>query len=165
MDETTDHVDGILAQWAAVRPDLDTSPVAVIGRLGRVLAHVDQALEGMFGRYGLTRAGWDLLAALRRLGPPYRLSQTELTAALMRTPGTVSVRLARLEADGLITRHPDPADSRAALVELTPAGLALVDQAVDAHLANERSLLAALTPAEQATLAALLRKLLVSYGR
>src|SRR4051794_34491057 len=83
VDETTDHVDEILAPWAAGRPDRDPARVGVIGRLGGVLPHVDRALEAAFGRYGLPRAGWDLLPAPRRLGPPYRLAQTDLTAALM----------------------------------------------------------------------------------
>jgi DNA-binding MarR family transcriptional regulator len=58
---------------------------------------------------------------------------------------------------------PDPADGRGLLVELTPAGLELVDRVAPAHLARERELLAPLTETEQATLAGLLRKRLAAF--
>src|SRR5690348_5407583 len=73
-----DHVDAVRAQWTRVRPDLDTEPLAVVGRLGRAVGHLDRHLADFFARYGLTRAHWDVLAALRRSGPPYRLSPTVL---------------------------------------------------------------------------------------
>ncbi len=153
----------MLAQWAATRPELDLAPVAVIGRLGRATAYVDAGIQSRLADFGLSRASWDVLANLRRTGPPYRLSPTELYLGLMRTSGAMTHRLYRLERSGLIRRIPDPDDGRGLLVELTPDGLQLADRVAPEHLANEHSLLAPLTEREQAELAALLRKLLIAY--
>lgn len=157
-----DHVDRVLDQWATARPDLDTAPVAIVARVGRIGRYFDHAVDRLLGAYGLRRETWDILAALRRAGPPFRLSPTELYGAVMRTSGAVTNRLRRLEHAGLVRRRDDPGDGRGLLVELTDEGRALVDRAAPAHLENERRLLAALTPSEQRTLAALLRKLLLA---
>ncbi|SRR6266540_4348996 len=158
-----DHVDRVRTQWSRERPDLDTQPIAVIARLGRAAHYVDQALSELFARYGLSRADWDVLASLRREGPPFSLSPTALYRGLMRTSGAMSQRLARLERDGLIARTLDPADRRGVVVTLTKQGCKLVDEISAEHLANERRLLAPLSKKEQAALAGLLRKLLVAY--
>lgn len=158
-----DHVDRVRAQWAAQRPELDTSPVGIVARVGRLGRYFDHALDGLFIAYGLRRETWDVLASLRRAGPPYRLSPTDLYRGLMRTSGAMTNRLRRLEQAGLVRRVTDPADGRGLLVELTQAGRRLVDDVASAHLDNERALLEALTPAEQDALVALLRKLLLSF--
>ena len=157
-----DHVDHVLEQWDRERPDLDTSAVAVIGRIGRAARYIDLALDRVFARHGLTREAFDVLAALRRSGPPYRLSPTALHRALMRTSGAMTNRLHRLESAGLVARIPDPADGRGVLVELTAKGREAIERVVPDHLANERLLLSSLTRDEQNTLAALLRKLLAA---
>jgi DNA-binding MarR family transcriptional regulator len=158
-----DHVDQVRAQWAAVRPDLDTSAVAVIARLGRATAYTDTGINARLAEFGLTREAWDVLASLRRTGPPYRLSPTQLYQALMRSSGAMTHRLTSLEHAGLIKRVADPDDGRSVLVELTRKGVTLVDRVAPQHLANEQTLLAALTDEERRTLAELLRKLLHSY--
>jgi DNA-binding MarR family transcriptional regulator len=155
----------VLTQWATARPDLDLTPVAIIARLGRATAYVDGAINKRLAAFGLTRGTWDLLASLRRSGPPHRLSPTQLYLELMRTSGAITHRLGHLEREGLITRTPDPEDGRGLLVELTPKGVALVDQVAPAHLENERALIAPLTEAEQATLINLLRKLLAAFEK
>src|SRR6266536_2204842 len=158
-----DHVDRVRAQWAREQPELDTEPVAVIARLGRAARYVDQGHADFFGQQGLSRADWDVLASLRREGPPFSLSPTALYRALMRTSGAMSQRLASLERQGLIARTLDPADRRGVVVTLTKQGCKLVDEISAEHLANERKLLAPLSKKEQAALAGLLRKLLVAY--
>jgi DNA-binding MarR family transcriptional regulator len=155
-----DHVDRVLAQWAAVRPDLDMAPVAVIARLGRATAYIDAGVNARLAKFGLTREAWDVLASLRRAGPPHRLSPTQLYLALMRSSGAMTHRLSGLELAGLVRRVPDPKDGRGMLVELTRKGIALADRIAPLHLENERTLLAALSEQEQRTLAELLRKLL-----
>lgn len=150
-------------QWAATRPDLDTSPVAVVARVGRLARYLDHRLDSLFGEYGLRRESWDVLASLRRAGVPYRLSPTDLYRALMRSSGAMTNRLRRLEQAGLVRRVVDPGDGRGMLVELTEEGRELVDEVAAAHLDNERTLLAPLSAAEQETLVILLRKLLLSF--
>lgn len=153
------------AQWARQRPDLDTSPIAVVARLGRARGYLEYGIDVHLAQYGLSRPAWDVLASLRRTGPPFRLSPTELYRGLMRTSGALTRRLAHLERDGLVARAPDSADGRYMLVELTERGRDLVDRVAADHLDNERRLLAALSEAEQRTLAGLLSKLLVSLER
>lgn len=160
-----DHVDEVRQQWSVERPDLDTSPVAVVARLGRAQSYLDQAVDTVFAEHGLTRQSWHVLAALRRVGQPYRLTPTELYRALMRSSGAITHTLHRLEYAGLAERQVNPDDGRSLFVTLTPQGVELVDRVAPLHLDNERRLLAGLTPEEQETLATLLRKLLVSFER
>jgi DNA-binding MarR family transcriptional regulator len=118
-----------------------------------------------FDGFGLTRAGFDVLAALRRSGAPYRLPQKVLMGGLMRTSGTMSFRIDRLERAGLVRREPDPDDKRGVFVRLTAKGKRLVEAAAPVHLANEGRMLAALSPSDREQFIALLRKLLVSLER
>ncbi len=156
-----DHVDRVRAEWAAERPELDTWPVEILARIGRLAHFLDIALDEGFAEHGLSRDAFDVLAALRRHGDPYELSPSDLYDRLMRTSGAVTNRLHRLESAGLITRAPDPLDGRGRRVRLTARGRELVDTAARPHLDNERRLLGALTPEEQRKLARLLKKLLL----
>jgi DNA-binding MarR family transcriptional regulator len=161
-EQRADHVDRVLEQWERVEPGVDRSPVAVVARLGRLVSYVDRELEANFARFGINRAGWDVLASLRRQGAPYRLSPTELYRGLMRSSGAVSNQLHRLERAGFIRRVPDSDDGRSTLVELTGEGRALVRRVGPTHLETERRLLAALDATEREVLARLLKKLLLS---
>jgi hypothetical protein len=40
-----DHGDRVVQQWKSERPDYDLAPVEIIGRAGRIMEHVDRALE------------------------------------------------------------------------------------------------------------------------
>jgi DNA-binding MarR family transcriptional regulator len=154
-----DGVDLILEQWQRERPDLDSSPIGVVGRISRLARELEQRLEPVYREHGLEPGWHDVLATLRRTGPPYRLRPSEFTGALMLTSSGTTKRLDRLEQAGLITRAPDPADRRGTLITLTPKGLELIDNVTEAHLDNERQLLASLSDTEQSRLADLLRKL------
>ena len=158
----TDGVDAILEQWHRERPDLDTSPIGVIGRISRLSREIERRLEPVYAASGLEPGWYDVLATLRRAGPPYRLRPTDFAATLMLTTSGTTKRLDRLEAAGYVTREPDPGDRRGVLITLTPQGRTLVDHAAVQHLANERRILAGLSPAEQRQLADLLRKLSIT---
>ena len=160
-----DRVDAIREQWARERPDLDTWPVEIVARVGRTARYLDAGMEELFKEYGLSRASWDVLATLRRSGPPFRLSPTEIYRSVMRSSGAMTRRIDRLERSGLVTRVADPEDRRGILVGLTPAGRSLVDEIAEDHLQNERDLIGSLTPEEQQMLAALLKKLLLDFER
>ncbi|WP_367135679.1 MarR family winged helix-turn-helix transcriptional regulator [Saccharothrix sp. HUAS TT1] len=159
-----DHVDLVLGQWRAQRPDLDVSPMAVIGRLSRLARLVDGELGRTFARHDLDRPSFDVLATLRRSAPPHRLTPTELMRASMVTSGAVTQRLDRLEARGLVARTPNEHDGRGVVVALTDAGRELVDQVLPDHLATEDRLLGALTKRERAALADTLKQVLESLG-
>ena len=154
-----DGVDAILEQWRRERPELDSSPIGVIGRISRLARELEQRLEPVYRDHGLEPGWHDVLATLRRNGPPYQLRPSEFTDQLMLTSSGTTKRLDRLEQAGLITRTPDPNDRRGTLITLTPKGLRLIDSVTEAHLDNERRLLGALSEAEQRRLADLLRKL------
>jgi len=154
-----DGVDLIVEQWRRERPDLDSSPIGVVGRISRLARELEQRLEPVYREHGLEPGWHDVLATLRRTGPPYRLRPSEFTGALMLTSSGTTKRLDHLEQAGLITRAPDPADRRGTLITLTPKGLELIDNVTEAHLDNERQLLASLSDTEQSRLADLLRKL------
>ncbi len=156
-----DHVDLVLAEWRREQPRLDTSPIAVVARIGRACALLDRGLNENFGRFGLSRTTWDILAALRRVGAPYRRSPTELYRSLMRTSGGMTHLVDRLEQEGLVERIADPDDRRGLLVALTRKGRSVMRRVGPSHLDTERRMLAALSKQEQAELARLLRKLLI----
>jgi DNA-binding MarR family transcriptional regulator len=157
-----DHVSIILAQWAAERPDLDTSPMGIVGRISRLSLVVEKELEPVFVQSGLNHWSFDMLATLRRTGAPYRLSPTELFRSMMVTSGTMTNRIDRLAEKGLVRRVPDPDDRRGILVELTDQGRELIDSVLISHVTNEARLLHPLSREEQSTLAELLRKWLSS---
>lgn len=159
MPVSDDPVEELLAQWARQRPDLDARPMGVLGRISRVARRVDLAQRATFARFDLDHAAFDVLATLRRSGDPYALTPGELMRSAMVTSSAITQRLDRLEARGLVTRGQHPGDGRSVLVTLTGDGRRLVDAALPAHLATEEHLLAALTPADRSTLAALLRSL------
>ncbi|MGW0518648.1 MarR family winged helix-turn-helix transcriptional regulator [Crossiella sp. NPDC003009] len=160
----TDHVDRVLAQWAAQRPDLDVSPMAVLGRLGRANRLTGTAMARTFADHGLDRASFDVLATLRRNDPPHRLTPAELMRSAMVTSGAITQRLDRLQSRGLVTREPSPTDGRVVHVQLTAEGKALIDRALPDHVATEERLLAGLTPQQRTDLADILRTLLTSLG-
>jgi DNA-binding MarR family transcriptional regulator len=154
-----DGVDAILEQWRRERPELDHSPIGVIGRISRLAREIEARLEPVYRDHGLEPGWHDVLATLRRSGPPFRLRPTDLTNASMLTSSGTTKRLDKLERAGLIARSPDPEDRRGTLITLTDAGRELIDTLTVAHLANEQRILGALSAADQRALADLLRKL------
>jgi DNA-binding MarR family transcriptional regulator len=160
MAATDDAVDRITAQWRSERPDLDSTPMEVVGRITRASALLQRELERVFAEHGLAGGDFDVLATLRRSGPPYRLTPGELSRSTMVTTGGMTKRLDRLESQRLIRREPDPSDRRGRLIALTDEGRALIDRAVEAHVANEHRLLAEFPAAKRAHLAKLLGELL-----
>ena len=154
-----DGVDLIVDQWRRERPELDPSPIGVIGRVSRLARELEQRLEPVYREHGLEAGWYDVLATLRRAGPPFRLRPTEFTGALMLTSSGTTKRLDRLEQAGLVVRTPDPADRRGVLITLTGEGRALIDRVTEAHMANEARLLEGLSKADRDRLAGLLREL------
>jgi DNA-binding MarR family transcriptional regulator len=153
---TDDHVARIQAEWRAERPDVDTGPQGVIGRLHRIANHLTGELTLLYEQYGLSEGEFDVLAALRRAGSPYERAPGEIALHTMVTTGAVTKRVDRLEEAGLVRRRRSDADGRGRVVRLTPAGRRLIDKAFTAHMANEHRLLEPLTAAQQAQLEKLL---------
>ena len=161
--EAPDEVDRIVAAWRRERPDLDAGPLEVLSRVSRLSRHLDRDRAAAFAGHHLESWEFDVLAALRRSGPPYQLSPGALLAETLVTSGTMTNRVDRLAARGLVVRLRDPDDGRGVRVRLTEPGLVLVDTALAALLEREHVLLAGLAPAERAVLAHLLRRLVAPY--
>ena len=139
--------------------------MGVLGRLNEASSLIARdRLAPLFAQFGLQAGEFDVLATLRRSGSPYALTPTDLYEATMVTSGAMTNRLDRLEKAGLILRGPHPNDRRGIVVQLTEKGLALIDEALTAHVANEHEILAGLTSAERETLAQLLEKLITNAG-
>ncbi|MDI3326677.1 MarR family transcriptional regulator [Pontibacterium granulatum] len=151
MDENQrqDAVDLILKQWTRERPDLDVTAMGTVGRMKRSGALLQRRLEQVFNEFNMSGWEFDVLATLRRSGPPYCLAPTVLFSALMVTSGTMTHRMQRLESAGLVERVANPEDARSKLVQLTAEGLMLIDKAVEAHTANMTSMLEPLSKDER----------------
>src|SRR5215468_4001867 len=158
-----DEVDEIVARWQSERPDLDVTPLQVLSRVSRLARHLDRARRAAFAAHGLETWEFDVLSALRRQGRPYQLSPGSLLRATLVTSGTMTNRIDRLEASGLVKRRPDPQDKRGVLVQLTDRGKSVADAALADLLEQERGLLSALGDTERELLASLLRMLLTPF--
>ena len=154
-----DAVAGIVEDWGRERPDLDTAPLEVLARLHRSYLRYQSRLSAQLDAHGLSVAGFDVLTALRRAGAPYRLTAGQLAASGLISSAGVTLRLDRLEKDGLLVRERDAEDRRVVYSRLTDAGLRKADEVFAAHLENERRMLGGLSPAEHRQLAGLLSKL------
>ena len=158
-----DHVDKFVREWSVVRPDLDASPIAVIGRISRLSRLVDRHLAENFARFEIENWMYDVLATLRRQGPPFTLTAGDLVAQTMVTSGAMTNRIDRLAQRGWVERA-STQDRRQVLVRLTKSGLRVVDEVVTSHLRLEEEILGGLSVRQRQTLAATLRSLLLELG-
>ncbi|MGP9675024.1 MULTISPECIES: MarR family winged helix-turn-helix transcriptional regulator [unclassified Halomonas] len=160
-----DHVDKILTQWQQQRPDLNVAPMGPLGRLKRLNQSLMRRMEQTWAAYGLSDSSFDVLATLRREGPPYALSPSDLMASTMVTSGTMTHRLQQLEKAELIERVKNPADGRGFLISLSEKGFALIDEAVAAHVETQAELVSGLSDKQRAQLDALLKQFLNSVEK
>lgn len=151
-----DALDDIKAQWAKQRPDLNTDPMALIGRLMRIAEHLSQEMGKTFAMHGLNGASFDVLATLLRSGPPHALTPNNLLSTMMITSGTLTNRIDRLVAAGLVLRDRTDGDGRSVTISLTPQGLQTIDAAVTDHVKTQTRLVSGLASQDQAALNALL---------
>lgn len=159
-----DEVDRLVEAWQRERPDLDVAPMQVLSRVSRLSHHLDRARRESFNDHGLESWEFDVLAALRRAGTPYELSPGRLIKETLVTSGTMTNRVDRLAARGLVGRRTDPKDGRGILVSLTAKGRIAVDAAIADLLTAERDILAGVSDDEQDQLAGLLRRLILGLG-
>jgi DNA-binding MarR family transcriptional regulator len=159
-----DAVDSVMDAWRRERPDVDTWPVGVVGRIQRLARLLDGELQDFFRRYGLDSSEADVLTTLRRSGEPYELTPGQLVRTSMVTSGAITKRIDRMVAKNLVERTPDPADRRTVRIRLTAGGRKTIDDLFALHIANEARLLQALDRDQTDQLADALRTLLRSLG-
>ena len=160
----SDAVDSFLAQWQRERPEMDASPMGVVGRLARVSRLVEREIGDYFAGEGMEGWEFDVLATLRRAGRPYTLTPKALVARTMVGSAAMTNRVDRLVTKGLVTRETDPANRRSILISLTDTGYEAVENVIDGHVANAARLMDGFAPAERTELNRLLRKLSISLG-
>jgi DNA-binding MarR family transcriptional regulator len=159
-----DLVDQVLEDWKEARPDLDVSGLGIASRIGllcKVLARRDKEALAT-----LELAPWacDVLLALRRQGPPYELTPTDVRKVTLLTSGATTTRLDGLEEAGLVLRSPDPSDRRSSRIALSEEGLTLANRAIEARLRMVDDLVSVFSEDERVSAAGLLRKLLLHGG-
>ncbi len=162
--EAADEVDHIVAAWRRERPDLDPEPLHVLSRVHRISRRLDRSRSAVFAAHDLDPFEFDVLAALRRSGPPYSLSPGQLAAATLVASGTMTNRIDRLSGREFVVRERDPHDGRGVLVRLTDSGRDTVDAALAGLLEHERSLLSGLDEGSRVLLADLLRRLALTMS-
>ncbi|MDP9834941.1 MULTISPECIES: MarR family winged helix-turn-helix transcriptional regulator [Actinomycetaceae] len=158
-----DEVDRIVSSWQKERPDLDSTPMLVFSRITRLARHLDLARRNAFLSHGLEPWEFDVLSSLRRSGSPYALTPGVLMNELLVSSGTMTNRIDRLEAKGLVERSPSPSDRRAVLVSLTVEGRKRVDSALKSLLDDERNLLVGISEEDEQRLSLLLKPLLLAF--
>lgn len=163
LDGANDAIDRIEAAWRRERPDVDVSSVGIVSRIWRISRHLEQARKERLAEHGTDRVTLDVLAMLRRSGPPFRMTAGELTHHSLISSGGVSQRLEKLERAGLVTRHIHADDRRRIDVELTAVGVELIDSILADLMAHEAALLDDLDPSEQEDLRRILKRLLARF--
>lgn len=153
-----DTMAAVVRQWQTVRPDLDTGPMEVIGRVNRCAALLQQAEDAPLRRAGLTRPEFDVLGTLRRTG--HELTPSEIARETFSSGAAVTKRLKQLTERGLVERRGDTRDRRVAHVRLTDDGRELVDGILPEQLAYETTVLSGVDLGRQRELAELLGELL-----
>ncbi|MFD4525719.1 MarR family winged helix-turn-helix transcriptional regulator [Streptomyces sp. NPDC058470] len=153
-----DTMAAVVRQWQAVRPDLDTGPMEIIGRINRCAALLQQAEDAPLRRAGLTRPEFDVLGTLRRTG--HELTPSEIARETFSSGAAVAKRLKQLTERGLVERRGDTRDRRVAHVRLTDEGRDLVDGILPEQLSYETTVLSGTDLGRQRELADLLAELL-----
>lgn len=153
-----DKIDGILKQWRREKPEMDTGPMGLVGRMRRYSRFLGKEMERTFAAHGLNGPGFDVLATLRRSGPPYSLSPGALMESTMVTSGTMTNRIDQLVKAGLVERKRDAKDGRSVRIALTDLGREKIDLALEDHARTQARLIAPFDAAEREMLDALLRK-------
>ncbi|WGY45488.1 MarR family transcriptional regulator [Vibrio sp. ABG19] len=158
-----DAIDRVLAQWQAERPQLDTLPMGIMGRMMRLIKHLEAAVGELHKQHGLKMGEFDVLATLLRSGVPYQLTPSELLSSMMLTSGAMTNRLDKLDQKGLITRVHSTADRRSIEVKLSEQGLLLINTLVQEHVNIQQQLTQSLSPQQQQALTLLLKQWLSDF--
>ncbi len=163
MDTRMDFVDSIVEQLDRELPGIGAEAIAPIARFSRLGIFLRRHVVEVLDQHELSESEYNVLAALRRSGPPYALAPSVVSRSLLFTSGGLTPVLDRLADRGLLVREPDETDRRKLRIRLTPQGLDLHTAALRSHIRVSRELLAPLQPEERELLSGLLRALLVTF--
>jgi DNA-binding MarR family transcriptional regulator len=158
-----DSVERIMQAWRERDPQLDSSTLAVTGRLVLCAGYYERAVVTALQPFGLSIADFDVLNTLRRVGDQRGSKPSEMARSSLITTGAMTSRLDRLEQAGLLRRTPDPADRRGVLVHLTPRGDEVARQALQELIAANEAFLEPLVQEQQDSVASALKQLLLHH--
>ena len=158
MADQPDVIDEMLRAWRTARPELDPSPLAVVGRVIVLAKHLERSVDAALAVHKLSLGQFDILATLRRIGNDNGMTPTQLLQNVMLTSGGMTSRLDRLTALGFISRKADPDDRRGVVVELTAKGRRVIDAATATRFDEALTSMPELTTSEQKILVGLLRR-------
>jgi len=153
----------VVEQWQKEKPHLDTTPMALIGRLLRISKHVETRIAQCHKNFSLTLGEFDVLAALRRSANRSSLTPSELIDALLLTSGAMTNRLDKLAEKGLISRCHSEEDRRSVTVALTDKGRELIDEAIEVHVSVLDELIKSISSEDKQLLNGILNKWLGQF--
>lgn len=162
---SSDAVDEIVDQWARERPGMPVDSIGVVARILRIAKLITDERRRVLAELGIDNAILDLLATLRRAGPPYRLSPAEIAENCLVSGGAITQRVTRAEDAGLVRSQRSASGKRTVAVELTPRGHQVIERNIEVLLGRERQLLAGMPADDQQRLEGLLRDLLARMSR
>lgn len=151
-----DALVGGLEVW----PQLDPFAATVRWQLLQLGQLVQRSIDRVAAANGLSHAEVAVLAALKRFGPPFEASPSQLQGAHWVTLPGLTKPIGRLEALGYITRRPNPIDRRAVIVKLTPEGNQRMTDIIENQAPPEYWAIADLDPKRRAALEVVLPDLL-----
>lgn len=161
---TDDVVDRLIGKWREARPDLDPSPLEVVGRVIVLAQHLERSVEGALEKHKLTLGQFDILATLRRHGKKGGLSPTQLLESVVLSSGGMTARLDALAFAGYIARKPNPDDRRMVVIEMTSKGRRVIENATKTRFKEAKDSLPPLDATEMTTLTGLLRRWLAQVA-
>ena len=159
MTPTRDLIDNLVADWRRERPGADAAAMQIVGRIIRLGRSYEQAVSHLLRAHGMSYSDFDVLATLRRSGPPYESVPSQLQQHVLLTSGAMTACLRRLESAGLIVRRATAQDRRKLSAQLTPKGFATVESLIDQRFALARQSLAGLDADQIAATEDMLRRL------
>jgi DNA-binding MarR family transcriptional regulator len=160
-----DHIDRFLDTIRERLPMLDPEVEGIVDRIGGLQRRFKRAMDETLDEFDLDWSEYKLLSLLTREGEVYRSSPGKLARIMELSSGAMTNRLDRLEQSGFVRRLPDPDDRRGILVELTPEGKRVYEEAVGVQGRKEALVASALTVPEKKQLNALLRRLMIEFER
>lgn len=159
-----DGADAIADAWRRELPGVPVDSIGVITRVWWAAKLFGKERRRTLHRLGIDMATLDLLSTLRRSGPPYRMSPSELATACLVSRGAITQRVARAVRAGLVEKAVSASGYHARAITLTAEGHRLVESAVTGLLEYEQRLLDGMSAPDQERLADLMRVLLTTIG-
>lgn len=158
MTAKREPIEYFIQQLQTHWPSIANSLSPALIRIHRLHDYLQQELEQVLAPYALQKADFSVLSTLRRSGPPYCLSPTELTQSMLLSSGGLTKVLNRVAAAQLIARIENMEDKRSKLVQLTEQGLQLVEEIMPKLHHTEQANQVHMTPQERQQLDQLLAK-------